>query len=97
MGHLEEAEHQTREALVVFLAGGQWVDDISEEQMLSVAHGQLAEVLRRRADCDEVLFGDPGVFKGLVAEYKQHFDEAARLDPDNAHAGYFAFQMEGEE
>lgn len=97
MEHLEEAELQTREALRILLAGGQWVDDISEEQMLSVAHGQLAEVLRLRADSNEVVFGDPEVFKTMLAEAKAHFDESSRLDPDNAHAGYFAFQMEGED
>ena len=101
MGHLEEAELQTREALRILLAGGQWVDDLSEEQMQSIAHGQLAEILRLRADSDEVVFGDPQVFKRMLAESKAHFDQAAKLDPDavsaSGHAEFFAFQMDGEE
>jgi len=97
MGHLEEAELQTREGLRILLSGGQWVDDLSEEQMQSVAHGQLAEILRLRADSDEVLFGDPEVFKGLVKESKAHFDQAAKLDPENTHAEFFAIRMEGED
>lgn len=97
MGRLDEAEAQTREALGVLKAGGQWVEDIPENVLLSLAHNQLAELLRRRAESDEVVFGDPEVFRALLKEAQSHFDEAGRLDPSNEHAGFFAFHMPGEE
>ncbi|MCB9746413.1 MAG: hypothetical protein H6740_27800 [Alphaproteobacteria bacterium] len=90
-GRLPEAELETREALRILLAGGQWIEDLSEEVMQSTAHGQLAEILRQKADTDEVIFGDPEVFKQLLAEAKQHFDKASQLDPSNDHAEYHAF------
>ena len=89
-GRLEDAEAETREAMKWLAGGGQWVDEVSEEVMESLAHGQLAEILRRTAETDEVLFGDPERFKALLAESRKHFDEAHRLDPDNEHAELFA-------
>ncbi len=93
-GRLEEAEEQTREGLRVLLSGGQWIEDLAEEVVLSVAHGQLGEVLRRRAESDEVLFGPPEDFKAMLKESKLHFDRAHELDPSNDHAQYFGLQLE---
>ncbi len=95
-GRLEDALAETREALKWLDLGGQWVDDLSEEVMLSLAHGQIAETLRRIADTDEVIFGDPEGLKALLKEATQHFDEAHKLDPENDHARMFSFQLKGE-
>jgi tetratricopeptide (TPR) repeat protein len=91
---LEDAEEHTREALRVLVAGGQWIEDLPENVVLSVAHGQLGEVLRRRAESDEVLFGPPEDFKAMLAESKLHFDKAHELDPSNEHAEFYGFQLE---
>ena len=88
---LEEAEEHLREAIRVLETGGQWTEDLSEEVVLSLAYGTLGEVLRRKADSDDIVFGDPGVFEGLIREAKSAFLKAAALDPDNAHAGYWSF------
>lgn len=88
---LDDAEVETREALRLLEAGGQWVEDIAPDVVLSVAVGQLAEILRLRADSDAVIFGDPAVFKALLRESQQLFERAKTLDPANAHAGYHAF------
>jgi len=48
-------------------------------------------VLRRKADSDAVVFGDPGSFEGLIREAQSAFKKAAALDPDNIHAGYWSF------
>jgi len=95
-GRLDDALAETREALKWLLLGGQWVDDLSEDVMLSVAHGQLAEILRRIADTDEVIFGEPERLKELLKEATKHFDEAHKLDPENDHARMFSFQLKGE-
>lgn len=87
---VDEAEPHAREALQHLQTGGQWVDDIPEEVVLGLTHGTLAEILRRRAESDAVLFGDPQVFQDLLAESKRHFEEAARLDPSDDYASYHA-------
>lgn len=92
-GQLEEAEEQAREAVRILEAGGQWVDDLHEDVLQSLAHGLLGEILRRRADSDEIVFGDPGRFKALMDEAGAAFRKAATLDPANAHAGYWGFGL----
>lgn len=88
---LDDAEDQAREALAVFQGGGQWIDDLPEATVLAIAHATLAEVLRRKADEDDVIFGDPEVFRRMVAEAKDHFARAAELDPAEEHSSYYAF------
>jgi tetratricopeptide (TPR) repeat protein len=92
-GRLQDAEIETREALRLVLAGGRWVEDLTDEVLTSTAHGQLAEILRQRADSDEVLFGDPKVFHAMVAEARDHFAKAQALDPENEHASYYAHYL----
>jgi len=89
---IDEAEPHAREALQILTAeGGQWTDDLPENVVQALAHALLAEVLRRRADSDEVLFGDPDVFKALVAEAKEQFERAADLDPRDEYSSYYGF------
>jgi tetratricopeptide (TPR) repeat protein len=88
---LAEAEEHLREAIQSLETGGQWTDDLDEDVVLSLAYGTLGEVLRRQADSDEVVFGDPSAFERLIREAQSAFRKAAALDPDNAHAGYWSF------
>ncbi len=88
-----EAEEHTRLALEQLEAGGQWTDELPEDVVLGLCHALLAETLRRRADEDDVIFGDPEGFHALVRESKLHFDEAARLDPSDEYSSYHAFFM----
>ena len=91
---LEDAEDQAREALESLELGGAWTEDVPEQTVKSIAHATLAEVLRRRADEDDVIFGDPDAFRALVEEARQHFAKAAELDPSDATANYYAFHMD---
>jgi tetratricopeptide (TPR) repeat protein len=88
---VKEAEPHAREALSHLEAGGQWTDDLPENVIQGLAHGLLAEILRRRAEDDEVLFGDPAVFKEMLAESRTHFERASELDPSDEYASYHAF------
>ena len=90
---LDRAESHAREAIEQLSQGGAWLDSVSENTVKSVAHALLAEVLRRRADEDDVIFGDPDEFRKMVEESKEHFKIAAALDPDDATASYYAFFM----
>lgn len=87
---LGEAEPHAREALQHLTAGGQWTDDLPEHVVRSMAHALLAEILRRRVEDDDVVFGDAETFRALVAEAKAHFQAAANLDPTDATASYYA-------
>lgn len=95
---LDDAEVHAREALRLVEAGGQWTDEIPEEVLQSLVHATLAEVLRRRADDDDVIFGDEHTFRALVDEARRHFARAAELDPRDETASYHAFflGMQGE-
>ncbi len=90
---LGDAEEHTREALTTLENGGQWTDDIDEKVLLGMTHAQLAEVLRRTADEDDVIFGDPERFKQLIADSQTHFGKAAELDPSDETSSYYAFFM----
>ena len=88
---VRDAESHAREALQYLEAGGQWTDEIPEHVLLALAHGLLAEVLRRMADEDDIIFGSPERFRELVAESQHHFTEAARLDSSDEYSSYHAF------
>lgn len=90
---IADAEPHAREALTYLEAGGQWIADIPEQTLLALAHAVLAEVLRRRADEDDVIFGDADAFHALVRESKSHFDRAHELDPSDEYSSYHAFFM----
>jgi len=86
---LEEARGQAEEATRILEAGGQWTDEVPENVMRSMAYGLLGEIIRRQADADEVVFGDPEAWKTLVAASESAFSRARELDPDNTHAEYW--------
>jgi tetratricopeptide (TPR) repeat protein len=88
---LADAEDHAREGLEILEGGGQWVDDLPEGVVQSIAHALLAEILRRKADEDDVIFGDPDAFRAMVAEAKSHFTRAAELDPSEEYSSYYAF------
>ncbi|MEZ4318994.1 MAG: hypothetical protein R3F61_15880 [Myxococcota bacterium] len=90
---LGDAEEHTRTALADLESGGQWTDEVPENVVLSVAHAQLAEILRRVADEDDVIFGDPERFHAIVADSRAHFSKAAELDPNDETSSYYAFFM----
>jgi tetratricopeptide (TPR) repeat protein len=88
---LDEAEENLREAIRALEMGGQWTEDLPSDVVLSLAYGTLGEVLRRKADSDAVVFGDPGSFEGLIRESQSALKKAAALDPNNVHAGYWSY------
>ncbi len=89
-GQLEEALGQAEEATRILESGGQWTDDIPEKVVRSMAFGLLGEILRRQADADEVVFGDPEAWSALLAASEAAFARARELDPENVHASYWA-------
>lgn len=88
---LDEAETHAREALTHLEVAGPWTDEVPENVIHGLAWALLAEVLRRIADEDDVIFGDPARFKALVAESQRAFAKAASFDPADEYASYHAF------
>ncbi len=88
---LADAEPHARHAVDQLESGGQWTADLPNNVVSALAHALLAEILRRTADEDDVIFGDPERFRALVDEAKEHFDRAADLDPRDEYASYYAF------
>lgn len=82
-GRLEEAEIETREAIRILEAGGQWTMEVPEPVMLSMAWALLGETLKEQASSDEVVFGDPARFEELIAMSRAAFARAAELDPSD--------------
>ncbi|HND34622.1 MAG TPA: hypothetical protein PLA94_31680, partial [Myxococcota bacterium] len=64
-------------------AGGQWVETVPENVMLSLGWALLGEILKQQATTDEVVFGDPEVFRTLIRESQAAFAKAHELDPDD--------------
>jgi tetratricopeptide (TPR) repeat protein len=85
------AEEQAREALEQLEKTGVWTEEVPENVVRALAHALLAEILRRHADEDDVIFGDPAAFKAIVDESRKHFEAAAALDPADEYASYHAF------
>jgi thioredoxin-like negative regulator of GroEL len=85
-GQVDEAEDHVREAISVLESGGRWTEDLEDEQLQSLAWGTLGEVLRRKADADDVVFGPAAAYEALVKESQDAFAKAVALDPENEHA-----------
>lgn len=85
------AEEHARMALEHLGSGGQWTEMLEPNVVQSIAHALLAECLRRRLEEDEVIFGDPSIFKDLIAESKHHFSAARDLDPSDETSSYYAY------
>ena len=89
-GQLEEARSQAEEATRILETGGQWTEEIPENVLSSMAYGLLGEIIRRQADADEVVFGEPEEWRALLNASEAAFKRAAELDPDNDHADYWS-------
>lgn len=90
---LDVAEEHTRTALRLFEEQGPWTEEVPENVLLAIAHAQLAEILRQRADDDDVIFGDPDAYHALVKDSQEHFTKASTLDPSDSTSSYYAFFM----
>ena len=90
---VESAVEHARLALEHLEASGPWINNFPANTILALAHAILAEGLRRRADEDDIIFGDPEQFKGIITESRAHFQRASELDDADAYSSYYAFFM----
>ena len=83
--HLEEAEEQVRMALEILKNGGQWVDDVEPDALLSFAWNMLGEVLFRRGE-ELAVSPDRERFERIWNEAAAAFTKALELDAENRDA-----------
>ncbi len=88
---LKEAESHAREALDHLENAGPWTDELPPNTIHALAYALLAETLRRIADEDDVIFGNPVRFQQLLDESQKSFAKAAELDPSDDYSSYHAF------
>ena len=91
---LEEAEDYARLGIEHLDQSGSWTEDLPANVVQGVAHSLLGEVLRRRADSDDVIFGDPAVFQELLTEAKLCFERAQAADPEDSYSAHQAFFLD---
>lgn len=92
-GQIAEAEEEAREAIRILESGGRWTEDVEEHVLQSIAWGTLGEIIRTKADSDEVIFGDPDAFASMLGQARAAFDKALQLDPDNEHAAAWSHEL----
>ncbi len=88
---LDDAEGHAREGLEHLSSTGLWMEDLVEEDVRALAHRMLGEILRRRAESDDMVFGDAAVFRATLEESRLHFSTASKLDPTDTESGQAAF------
>lgn len=93
---LTDAETHARLALEHLEAGGRWTDMLPEGVVEAMAHALLAEILRRRLEEDDVIFGSRERFEAMLAESKALFAKAHALDPSDETSSYYAFFLGAE-
>lgn len=93
MGRLDDAEAEAREAIRILELGGQWTEDLPEHVVLAVAWALYGEILKEKASSDEVVFGDPVVFTGLIEQSRAAFARAAELDPSDRNSAVTAMEL----
>ncbi|MDP2306634.1 MAG: tetratricopeptide repeat protein [Pseudomonadota bacterium] len=93
MGRLDDAEAEVREAIRILELGGQWTEDLPEQVVLAVAWALYGEILKEKASSDEVVFGDPAVFTGLIEQSRAAFSRAAELDPSDRNSAVTAMEL----
>ena len=90
---VDEGREHAEEAVRLLEGGPPWLDDPPPNVLQSLAWNLLGEALRQKADSDEVVFGDPAEFRRLMGESRSAFAKAAALDPTNAHADHWSFNL----
>lgn len=93
---LSDAETHARLALEHLASGGRWTDVLPDGVVESIAHALLAEILRRRLEDDDIIFGDPSAFQAMLTESREHFATAHRLDPTDETSSYYATYLGAE-
>ena len=88
-GRLSEAQARTEEAIRLCGQHGHWLDNFTDDQLLSLCYSTLENILKEQSTQDEIVFGDPKEFTSLINKAKDAYKKAYRLNKDNQHAEYW--------
>ena len=88
----EEAQAYAEEGIRLCSLHGHWMDNFTDDELLSLAYCNLGEALRHQAQQDSVIFDSPDLFTELMEKAKEAYKKAAEIDPNNEFARYWGKQ-----
>ena len=90
LNQFETARIHSDQAIEYLENGGQWIDTISEDDILSLAYTIKGEIHRVEADQDEVVLGDVEIWKRMLLLSQACYRKALDLNPENEDAKYYS-------
>ena len=88
----EEAQMYAEEGIRLCSLHGHWMDNFTDDELLSLAYCNLGESLRFQAQQDSIIFESPDKFAELMEQAKKAYQKAAEIDPNNEFARYWGKQ-----
>ncbi len=85
----EDAQAYAEESIRLCTLHGHWMDNFTDDELLSLSYSTLAESLRFQAQTDEVIFENPEKFTTLMKDAKEAYQKAASINPENEFARYW--------
>ena len=85
----EDAQAYAEEAIRLCSLHGHWMDNFTDDELLSLSYSALGESLRFQAQTDEVIFEKPEKFAQLMEQAKDAYNKAASINPSNEFAQYW--------
>ena len=85
----EDAQVYAEEAIRLCTLHGHWMDNFTDDELLSLSYSSLGESLRFQAQTDEVIFEQPDKFTDLMKKAEEAYKKAASINPNNEFAQYW--------
>ena len=85
----EDAQAYAEEAVRLCELHGHWMDNFTDNELLSLSYSTLGEALRFQAQTDEIIFEQPEKFAELMEKAKEAYKKAASINPENEFARYW--------
>ena len=85
----EDAQAYAEESVRLCELHGHWMDNFTDDELLSLSYSTLGESLRFQAQTDEVIFEKPEQFAELMKSAKEAYKKSASINPANEFAQYW--------
>ena len=85
----EDAQAYAEEAIRLCKLHGHWMDNFTDDELLSLSYSTLGESLRHQAQTDDIIFEQPEKFTTLMEQAKEAYQKAASINPSNEFAQYW--------
>jgi tetratricopeptide (TPR) repeat protein len=88
----ETAQVYAEEGIRLCGLHGHWMDNFTDDELLSLSYCTLGEALRFQAQEDKIIFEEPDRFHELMKNARNSYKKAAEIDPENEFAVYWGKQ-----